>query len=39
MNIEVINADYLNEKHGNDIVHLLDSYAKDPMVGGESLSL
>jgi len=37
MNIEVIIADYSSEKHGNEIVHLLDSYAKDPMGGGESL--
>ena len=36
---EVIVADYSNEKHGIDIVYLLDSYAKDPMGGGESLPL
>ena len=39
MNIEVIIADYSSEKHEIDIVHLLDSYAKDPMGGGESLAL
>lgn len=36
---EVILADYSNEKHGIDIVFLLDSYAKDPMGGGKSLPL
>lgn len=38
MEIEVIVADYLNKKHGDDIVQLLNSYAEDPMGGGESLS-
>lgn len=36
---EVVIADYSNEKHGHDIVYLLDAYAKDPMGGGESLPL
>lgn len=36
---EVIVADYSNKKHGIDIVYLLDSFAKDSMGGGESLSL
>jgi len=39
MNIDVIIADYSSEKHGNDVVHLLDSYAKDTMGGGQSLPL
>lgn len=39
MDIKVIAADYSNEKHGIDIVNLLDSYAKDPMGGGEALPL
>ncbi len=38
MNITVINADYLNPQHAQDIVFLLNSYAKDPMGGGEPLS-
>ena len=37
MNSEVVVADYLNEKHGVDIIYLMDSYAKDPMGGGKSL--
>ena len=39
MNPEVLIADYLNEKHGVDIIYLLDSYAKDPMGGGKPLPL
>jgi len=38
MKTEVVVADYLNKKHGSDIVNLLNSYAEDPMGGGESLS-
>ena len=38
MEVEVIVADYLNKKHGSDIVQLLNSYAEDPMCGGEPLS-
>jgi GNAT superfamily N-acetyltransferase len=38
MEVEVVVADYLNEKHGADIVQLLNSYAEDPMGGGEQLS-
>jgi len=38
MDTKVIVADYSSEKHGVDIIHLMDSYAKDPMGGGEPLS-
>lgn len=39
MNAEVIVADYSNEKHGIDLIYLLDSFANDSMGGGESLPL
>ena len=39
MKTEIIVADYFNEKHGIDIIQLLDAYAKDPMGGGKSLPL
>ena len=38
MNIEIIKADYLNEKHARDLSDLLEAYATDPMGGGKSLS-
>ena len=38
MRIEVIEANYLNSKNAEEIVMLLDSYAKDPMGGGNSLN-
>ena len=38
MRIKVIEADYLNPQHEHDIQFLLDTYAKDPMGGGEPLS-
>ena len=38
MNIEVIKADYRDEKTGEDIAFLLDAYASDPMGGGKPLS-
>ena len=38
MNLEVIVADYLNKKQAADIIQLLNSYAEDPMGGGEALS-
>ncbi len=38
MTIEIIKADYSNTKHANDLVMLLNEYAKDPMGGGEELS-
>ena len=37
MSIEVVVADYANARHGRDITELLDSYASDPMGGGEPL--
>lgn len=38
MSIELLTADYLNPRHQQDILYLLDAYATDPMGGGESLS-
>ena len=38
MNVEVLQADYRNEKHAADLVYLLDSYARDSMGGGVPLS-
>ncbi len=38
MKIEVIEADYGNQQHAEDIVWLLSSYAKDPMGGGKDIS-
>lgn len=38
MNIEMLQADYTNLEHAKDILYLLNSYAKDPMGGGEELS-
>lgn len=37
MTTEVIVADYSNEQHAADISFLLNSYAKDPMGGGQAL--
>lgn len=37
MKISIIQADYLNEQHGKDLVMLLNEYALDPMGGGEAL--
>lgn len=37
MSLNVIQADYHNEEHGQQIVSLLDIYARDPMGGGEPL--
>ncbi|MEZ5535316.1 MAG: GNAT family N-acetyltransferase [Thiolinea sp.] len=37
MNIEIIKADYYNEKHAREIPALLDAYARDPMGGGVPL--
>lgn len=36
--INIIRVDYGNLQHGSDLVLLLDSYARDPMGGGEPLS-
>ena len=38
MEVKILIADYHNPKHGSDMAHLLDSYAKDPMGGGEPLA-
>ncbi|MCF2947919.1 GNAT family N-acetyltransferase [Paraglaciecola aquimarina] len=38
MNIEIKIADYSNEQQGQDIIHLLNAYALDPMGGAEPLS-
>ncbi len=37
MTTEVVIADYTNKKHADDLVTLLDNYAKDPMGGGDPL--
>jgi len=36
--IDIIQADYQNEQHGQDLVMLLNAYALDPMGGGEALA-
>jgi len=36
--IEIIKADYNNPKHAQDLVYLLDNYAKDPMGGCKGLT-
>jgi len=38
MNIEILQADYLNQEHGKDMGYLMNCYSEDPMGGGESLS-
>ena len=38
MNIEIIQADYLSEKHQQEIPEMLDHYASDPMGGGQALA-
>lgn len=38
MNIKVVNADYSDAKHMEEIPGLLDAYASDPMGGGTPLS-
>lgn len=35
--ITVVQVDYSNSQQGSDLVALLDSYARDPMGGGEPL--
>ena len=37
MKIDVMRADYLDPQQASDIVFLLNSYATDPMGGGEAL--
>ncbi|TDF42282.1 GNAT family N-acetyltransferase [Alteromonadaceae bacterium M269] len=36
--IDIFTVDYTQQKQADDLVYLLDSYARDPMGGGESLS-
>jgi GNAT superfamily N-acetyltransferase len=36
--IDIVRVDYQNPQQGNDLVLLLDSYARDPMGGGEPLN-
>jgi ribosomal protein S18 acetylase RimI-like enzyme len=38
MAVNIFLADYNNPQQGEDLVMLLDNYAKDPMGGGEGLS-
>lgn len=38
MTVTVVRADYDCPQHGQQIVDLLDAYARDPMGGGEPLS-
>lgn len=37
MNIQIVIADYHNPQHQQDLLYLLDQYARDPMGGGEGL--
>ncbi|MCP3849096.1 MAG: GNAT family N-acetyltransferase [Gammaproteobacteria bacterium] len=37
MNIEIIQADYTNEQHAQEIPMLLNAYACDPMGGGKPI--
>lgn len=37
MNLHIIQADYQNQRHGQDIGYLLEQYAADPMGGGSAL--
>ncbi|NOY73937.1 MAG: GNAT family N-acetyltransferase [Gammaproteobacteria bacterium] len=38
MEIEILDADYLNETHAQEIALLMNSYAADPMGGGNPLA-
>lgn len=38
MNIKIIKANYSDSKQGDDIISLLNTYAQNPMGGGEALS-
>lgn len=38
MKIHIIQADYTNPQHAQDIPYLLNAYATDPMGGGKTLS-
>ena len=37
--IDIVKVDYRNPQHGQQLVDLLDAYARDPMGGGEPLSI
>ncbi len=37
MTVHIIRADYHNPQHQQDLLYLLDQYARDPMGGGEGL--
>lgn len=37
--VKIIKVDYHNEQQANDMVDMLDAYARDPMGGGEPLSI
>lgn len=38
MNVEIVKVDYNNEQQVEELLSLLDLYARDPMGGGEPLS-
>lgn len=38
MDVAIIQADYTDPKQGEDLIHILDAYASDPMGGGVPLS-
>lgn len=38
MDIEIIKANYLDQKHAKEIVFLMNTYASDPMGGGKPLA-
>lgn len=38
MKVEILIVEYTNPQHAKDITHLLNTYAQDPMGGGNALS-
>ena len=38
MHLEILQVDYSNPRHCQDLIELLDEYARDPMGGGQPLS-
>ncbi|AMO55950.1 GNAT family acetyltransferase [Endozoicomonas montiporae] len=38
MSIQVVTVDYANNKQAEDLIHLLNHYAEDPIGGNQSLS-
>ena len=38
MTLQIVNVDYTNPRHGEDLVRLLNAYACDPMGGGAPLA-